>query len=444
MLVGTALVAQGFMLEDSGVQEVLSLIGGGFAVAIIGIALLSRIFILPVTRALAVVLGRGTTGELATRNVLRNRARSATTSSALMIGLALAALVLVFQASLKETINAEIDRTLGADITIYNSAALQTGVGVVDPDDLAKIAAVDGVDQATGQRLGGVTIGDEFDASNSKPITALDPGALGDDGQITIVVEDGADTPKGDDGILIDSDRAADEQVGVGDELELAFSTKQSRTFTVSGIYAPNQFVGASMIVSVSAFDALQPPAVQAPSFVYVSVEDGAKPSKVVTAIKKSLGTDGAYLEVQDTEELRALFDQQLAPVLGLVFGMLSLSLIIALFGIGNTMALNVFERTREIGLIRAVGGTQRQIRRTIRIESVLVAVFGAIVGIVVGVAAGRALIAALADEGFEFALSIPALLLVLIAGFVAGIVASILPARRAAKTDVLEAIATE
>ncbi len=123
---------------------------------------------------------------------------------------------------------------------------------------------------------------------------------------------------------------------------------------------------------------------------------------------------------------------------------MLSLSLIIALFGIGNTLALNVFERTREIGLLRAVGGTRRQLRRIIRVEAIIVAVFGAIVGVIVGIGAGRALVAALADEGFEFAISWFGIVAVLFAGFLAGLVASALPARRASRIDVLEAIATE
>jgi putative ABC transport system permease protein len=123
---------------------------------------------------------------------------------------------------------------------------------------------------------------------------------------------------------------------------------------------------------------------------------------------------------------------------------MLSLSLIIALIGFVNTMALNVFERTREIGLLRAVGGTRKQLRLIIMTESILVALFGAIVGILVGIAAGAALVHVLKDDGFIFSVSPGTMLAVLLAGFAAGILASILPARRAARMDVLHAIATE
>jgi putative ABC transport system permease protein len=442
MAIGGLMVYLGFTAEDASVQSTLSLIGGGFAVAIVGIALLSRLFILPVTHLLSPVLARGTMGSLASRNVLRNRARSATTSSALMIGLALASLVLVFQASLRQTIEAELDRTLGADITIYNSTVLQTGQGSIDDGLFERIGGVDGIDELTAQRYGGASLGDDFDAKKSQIITAIDEAALTTAGHVRIKVAEGEEAPG--DGVLVNTEIAEEEGWDLGDEIELAFVTDQSRTFTVNGIFEPNQFVGAPIIMPVADFLELQPPAARPVAFAYASVGPDAGARDVSKAIRKELGRDAASLEIQDTEQLREVFDEQLAPVLGLVFGMLSLSLIIALFGIGNTMALNVFERTREIGLIRAVGGTQRQIRRVIRVESVLVAVFGAIVGVLVGVGAGFALVAALEDEGFEFAVSIPPLVAVLAAGFLAGVLASVLPARRAARTDVLQAIATE
>jgi len=442
MLVGGALVVTGFRRENASVSETLSAIGGGFAIAIIGIALLSQVFIVPVTRVLSTVFGRGTAGRLATGNVLRNRARSALTAAVLMIGLALASLVLVFQASLEQTVDAEIDRTLGADITVYNSTALSSGYGYVDQDDLDEIATVDGVGTVASQYYGGASVGDEFDGSDVKIITAFDDPVLEPDGAIRLKVLDGDRQPGA--GVLIDEDIAKDEGWKVGDDAEFAFSTAKERTFRVEGIYESNEFVGAPAIISRESFDDLQPPAVQAPAFTYVTVEDGERPSRVSEAISDQLGTAGAYLEVQDTEALRDTFRDQLAPILGIVFAMLSLSLIIALIGISNTLALNVFERTREIGLLRAVGTTRRQMRRIIRAEAILVALFGAMVGVLVGLAAGWALVSALEDEGFEFAVNWGTLALVLVIGLLAGIVAAVLPARRAARTDVLEAIATE
>ncbi|MCB0880436.1 MAG: FtsX-like permease family protein [Thermoleophilia bacterium] len=443
LLLGGFAVYRGFADKDASVQSTLTLIGGGFAVAIIGVALLSRLFIAPVTHLLGPVFARGTTGQLARRNVLRNRARSATTASALMIGLALASLVLVFQSSIKQTINAEIDRTLGADISIYNSTVLNSGTGVVNAKDVAKIAKVDGVDRVGAQRIGGATVDGRFDTDDVTFVTALNQESYGTDPLLRLNVLDGASEPAPD-SILIDEDLAKDHDWTVGDKVKLGFVTGSAPKFEITGIYEPNELLGAPVLMAIDDFNRLQPPAVRADAFVFASVDDGEKPATVARRIEKTLGRDGAYLDVKDTEAFRDLIDQQFAPILGLVLGMLSLSLIIALFGIGNTLALNVFERTREIGLIRAVGGTQRQVRRIIRLEAVLVAVFGAIVGIVVGLAAGRALIAALADQGFEFALSWGGIIGVLIAGFIAGVLSSVLPARRAARTDVLEAIATE
>lgn len=442
-LLGAGLLVSGFVREGASTKSVLLSIGVGCAVAIIGIALLSRLFILPVTRLFALALGRGTTGELATRNVLRNRGRSATTSSALMIGLALASLVLIMHASILKTINHQIDEILQADITVYNSTALDTGIGTVDDDIVERIGKVDGVADFAGQRVGSASLRKTFDPKKDlETFVALDQSALRKDGIVALDMKSGSREPG--DGLLVDADLADKRDWKVGDDVRLAFSGGTKRTLEVRGIYEPNNIVGGTLVSSKETFDAVQPPELRAAAGVYVRVEVGVGAKTVVRRIEHDLGTDANFLEIQDSEELRTTFEKQFEPVLLLVLAMLGLSLVIALFGIGNTLALNVFERTREIGLIRAVGGTRWQLRWMIVIEAILVALFGALVGVVVGLAAGRALIKALEDEGFIFAPNVVGLALVLVAGFIAGLLAALLPARRAAKTDVLEAIATE
>ncbi len=273
LLAGAIAVYVGFVREDASVTSTLVLIGGGFAVAIVGIALLSRLFIGPVTRAIGPVFAWGTTGDLARRNVLRNRARSATTASALMIGLALASLVLVFQSSIKQTINAEIDRTLGADISIYNSTVLTTGTGYVNADDIEAIEQVDGVDSVGAQRIGGATVDGEFDLDDVTFVTALSESTYGDDPLLRLAIEDGIDEPR--DGILIDSDLAEEQDWSVGDDVQIGFVTDESPEFEVVGIYEPNELLGAPVLLAIDDFNELQPPAVRADAFVYARVDEG-------------------------------------------------------------------------------------------------------------------------------------------------------------------------
>lgn len=443
-LVGSGLVISGLNNDSGSTSTILSSIGGGFALAIVGLALLSRSFIAPVTRVLALVLARGTSGRLATRNVLRNRARAASTAAALMVGLALASLVLVFFSSLKATVNDQIDQIVGSDISIYNSSAQGGSLAVVGDDVVSEVRNVDGVTSVVGQRTGGAMLRSTYDINKGKveTVAAYDAAALAPDGALRLKMRSGSAQVDG--GVLVERDLANQRGWKAGDEVPIAFPTGATRRLSVKGIYDATQLVPARVIISKQTFDEVEPVQIQAASLVLVSVAADANPRKVVTRIKRALGSNRSYLVVQDNEQLRKQVQDQLAPVLGLVLGMLSLSLIIALFGIGNTMALNVFERTREIGLLRAVGGTRRQLGRMIRIEAVLVALFGAVVGVVVGVGAAVAVVTALKDQGFVFTADPLYLVGVLVAGIVAGLLASILPARRAARTDVLAAIATD
>ncbi len=444
-VVGSAFVAHGLMpSDDAGTKSILISIGAGFLVAIVGLAMLSRLFIAPVARMLGVVFARGTTGQLALGNVLRNRSRAATTASALMIGMALASLVLVFYASLQATVDQQIEQSFGADISIYNSS-FGGSTPTVNDDIVEKARDVRGVDELSTQYSGTAIVGRAFnvDAQPVQALTAFSEGGLGtNSGVVRVSMKDGDVDPGA--GVLVSEDFADEHHLHVGSTLHLAFATADAESLEVRGIFENSQIVGAPIVVSKATFLRTQPPQVHGATFVAINVDEGTKPATVVKRIDKALGDDSKFIEALDSDGLKQLFRDQLAPIIGMVFALLSLSVLIALFGIGNTLALNVFERTREIGLLRAVGGTRRQLRRIVRVESVLVAMFGAIVGVLVGVGAGAALISALHDEGFVFGISIGAIVGVLAGGFLAGLLAAALPARRAARIDVLEAIANE
>ncbi|MCW2950378.1 MAG: hypothetical protein JWN41_1391 [Thermoleophilia bacterium] len=442
---GGVLVALGFANDNGSTSTILAQIGAGFGLFVLGLALLSRSFIAPVTRVLSVPFAWGTTGRLATRNVLRNRPRAASTASALMVGLALASLVLVFFASLNATVDQQVNDIIGSDISVYNSSAQGGAMAVVSDATKRRIDKVDGVASSFGQRTGGAMLGTRFDAVKGKvrTVVAYDDGALTYGGALKLDVVDGS-VDIGDGGVLVEEKFAAKHSWKVGSAAQLAFPTELHRKLHVRGIFKAAQLIPGAFIVSKRTFDAVEPVQIHASTLVFVAVEQGQSPANVVRRITQTLGPDASFLTVQDNADLRKQVHDQLKPVLGLVLGMLSLSLIIALFGIGNTMALNVFERTREIGLLRAVGGTRRQLGRIVRTESILVALFGAVVGEVVGIGAGAAIVTALHDQGFVFAVSAPELIAVLIGGFLAGLLASLLPARRAARTDVLAAIATD
>jgi putative ABC transport system permease protein len=179
-------------------------------------------------------------------------------------------------------------------------------------------------------------------------------------------------------------------------------------------------------------------------TLLYVALGPDADPAAVLPAIQ-AVTDENPLLQVLDQTELKEQNSQQINNLLYLIYGMLGLSIIIAALGVVNTMALSVLERTREIGLLRAVGASRRQVRRMIRWEAVLVAVTGAFVGVLIGLIAGIALRQSLAGDGIEvLVVPLATVIVILLLAILIGVLAAALPARRAARLDILDAIATE
>jgi len=241
---------------------------------------------------------------------------------------------------------------------------------------------------------------------------------------------------------LLYQDPARDLNVDVGDTVDVTWQNGKTSTLTVGAIYADSSIAGNWLI----GFDTLAEVSSAPPVdfFIGAKIADGVSIEDARAAVDK-IAADFPSAEVQDQAEFQKSQEDQLNQLLAIVYGLLIFAIFIAVLGIANTMALSVFERTREFGLLRAVGMSRRHLKRSIRWEAIIVSVFGATLGIVVGIPLGIAVSIALPDS-FVTATVIPysTIVTILIASIIVGIFAAIFPARRAAKLDVLDAIATQ
>jgi len=241
--------------------------------------------------------------------------------------------------------------------------------------------------------------------------------------------------------VLVFHGTAVTKGLKVGDTIPVEFAATGKKTLTVTGIYSDNRLLG-SYVVSLGTFETNFTE--QLDQFLLVKTAPGTSPAAAKAAVS-GVAKQFPGVKLEDQAQFRKSQANQINQVLGLVTALLALAIIIALFGIVNTLALSIFERTREIGLLRAVGLSRRQTRAMIRWEAVMIAVFGALLGTAVGVFFGWAMVKALKDQGLT-SLSFPIgqlVTYVVIAG-VFGVIAAVLPARRAARLDVLRAITTE
>ena len=428
--VGAALLAFGLFAADSGPSLMLGL-GLGAVLVFLGIANLSPLFAGRVANVLGAPVARafGEPGKLARENATRNPYRTASTASALVIGLALVTAALVVGTSVKETFAAKTEQAVSADFVIsepsFNGFSPTLGEALRDEPTL---------DAVTPVRFGRFRFG-----GKAKDIVAVGPEAAG---VIDIGILDGG-TPAdlGATGIMLHEDPAEDAGLSVGDEVTVEFSRTGEQAFTVVGIYDDATYAG-NYLISTEAWDANFTDTLD--SFVFARRADDVAPEDAAAAVQAA-AAEFPQVDIEDRSEFLAGQEDQIDQVLITVNALLLLAVVIAVLGIGNTLALSVFERTRELGLLRAVGMSRRQTRRMIRWESAIVSLFGALLGVVVGVGFGLAASTAL-PESFLDRIAIPTgtLVVLVVLAIVAGLLAAIMPARRAARLDVLRAITTE
>lgn len=371
---------------------------------------------------------RATVGRIAVENGRRNPRRTAATASALAIGLALMTAIGVIAASARASIASVVDSAIGADFVVLGKSYQP-----FSPNVAKTLNQTAGVALATGVRQIPIAVG-----SSRSVLTAVDPTAIGQVLNFDLVGGSLGDLAAG--GIGVDSKTADTAGLKLGDKATLTLSSGK-RTEKLVMIYEPAGLF-SGYVSSLKLLRALGDPGQD--SVVYVKATKGASLAEARSAVDQTLAEFPA-VKLQDQTDIKEEIDASFNQLFGFIYALLALAVLVAFLGIVNTLSLSVFERTREVGLLRAVGTSRRQVRQMLFIESVLIAVFGALTGLGVGMIYGVLLRKVLEPQGIEV-LAIPwtQVLAFLALGAVGGVLAAAWPASRAARLDVLRAIATE
>lgn len=429
LAVGVAAILVGLFTD---VEKGYIPVGIGALVTFLGVSALGPTFASPVSRVLGFFPARtrGVAGRLATDNARRNPRRTAATASALMIGVGLVGLMLILTSSLKASVSDVLDRTYKGDFVLTSPATFQVGLPVELASDLAKlpeVGAVAGLSGLAAEVDGSTNALTVTDMSNLQKV--LDPE-----------VSSGSLAAFGADGISVYKDTANEKHWSVGQQISIQFNETADKTFTVKAIH-DNDMLGPYVIDKAAfASDAI----VLTDYWLMLARADGVSAESARSAVN-AVADRFPQAKVQDQTEFKEDIANQVNQILGFFLALLALSILIAVIGIANALVLSVYERTRELGLLRAVGMTRRQLRTCVRWEAIIVALFGTILGLLVAVFFGVSLVSALETEGVT-ELRVPAgsLALVTFLGAVVGVLAAIWPAWRASRLKVLEAITFE
>lgn len=435
MLLGLAVIVQG-LFASSGAESVLGLLGAGTLLLFIGVALVSGY----VVRPLASIVGRparalgGAAGRLAVANAVRNTSRTAATAAALMIGLALIAFVATLGAGLRNSVTDALGKQVKADYVLTPSSR---GSGAFPAQAASAFAGLHGVEIVSNIRSDHANV-----LGASTTVAGVEPATIGR--VYRFAWKHGSDAALSHlgDGAIVDSSYAGKHRLRIGRRFTIQASDGATRQLTVAATYRPPQAdpVLPNVVISQAAFDSTFPRPQDTEAFL--TVAGGMSPA-TTAELKRALAaypdakiqTRAAWVTAQGKS-----FDQ----VLDLFYVLLALSVIISLFGMVNTLVLAVFERTRELGMLRAIGMSRRQMRRMIRHESIVTALIGAALGLPLGVLLAALATRALGSFGIGFHLPGRQLTAFVLLAVLAGISAAVLPARRAARLNVLQALQYE
>jgi putative ABC transport system permease protein len=435
IVIGVLITAAGVALLLAGLFRSegnrLMNVAAGALVVFFGVAILSPLVARPLARAIGWPFAKafGLPGNLARQNAMRNPRRTASTAAALMIGLALVAFVSVFAASIKASTSKILDESISADY-ILGTDNFQP----FTPEVAKRLAEQPELDAAAGIRLGAWKLN-----GANKQLYGVDPIAYEQVVRTEVTAGRLADLAGG--GLAVKDTVAQANGWTVGENVPMEFPRTGVQQVPVRAIYKDNSING-DFLLSLADYQGDYTD--QQDFQVYVKAAPGVAPAASRAAVDR---VTAAFpnITVRDQAEYKAENARQIDQLINLFYSLLGLAVLIALFGIVNTLALSIFERVRELGLLRAVGATRRQLRSMIRWEAVIIAVLGAVLGLAVGLFFGWTVVRALRSQGItEFTLPVGQLVGFVLAAGVAGILAAILPGRRAAKVDMLRAITTE
>jgi putative ABC transport system permease protein len=436
-VLGLLLTAAGVALLVTGLFSAagnrLLNVAGGAVVVFLGVGVLGPLLARPLARVLGWPLAHwtGEPGKLARDNAMRQPRRTASTAAALMIGLALVSLVTIFASSAKASVAKVLDDTISADYILTGQS--NNGVGF-SPEVVSRLAGQPELDSVVGIRANVFKLD-----GKAQPVFGVEPGAYSR--TVRTDTSSGSLAALSEGGVAVRDDVAKDHGWQVGDTVAMEFPLGGTVNETIRAIYGNNQINGPYLLALT---DYARHYADQLDAIALVKAKASVSTDQARAAIDKVVA-DYPSVQVKDQAEYKRDQSQQINQVLLLFYVLLALAVIIAIIGIVNTLALSVLERLRELGLLRALGMTRRQLRAMVRGEAVIIAVLGAVLGLAVGVFFGWALVRALRDQGItEFVVPFGSLLGFVVAAGLAGVLAAVFPGRRAARIDVLRAITSE
>jgi putative ABC transport system permease protein len=426
-ILGAILLALGVGAIALGLNGSLAVLGVGALLCFLAIAALSALFARPAAALLGIPFKRGVPGRLGRLNAMRNPRRTSTTAAALMIGLALVSMVSILGASAKASIDKIIKGAVGADLVVQQTQGFEGF-----PAAVAKtVAALPEVTDIDVLRFEPAKVGEQVTFITAVPAKSVGTSLLLTKKKGSLELTKGV--------LLVSEGEADARNLKVAQNVTVTFSKGTQRTFRVGGIYDDNQLIGPYLFDESAATDF----ASKLDGVVLVTAAPGVSGAALSKAVVTAIAPYPT-VDAQSADDFAADVAGQIDVVIAIISVLLLLSVLIAVLGIVNTLALAVIERTRELGLLRAVGLARRQTRRMVTVEAVIVSVFGALLGIAVGSAFGVTLQRALIDDGItELRFPILRLVLFVVVAAIAGVLAALLPARRAARLDVLQAVAS-